>query len=90
MSGRIEITTDTLKNVLRAPAQALFESDGRTFIYILEKDGFIPHDVKLVQRSESEVVIEGLAQGSTIALASPDQQTKKPAESGGALKAIPK
>ena len=90
MSGRIVITTDSLKGVLSAPAQALFESDGRTFVYVRNADGFLPHDVKLVQRSESQVVIEGLPPGTVIALASPDQQTKKPAEAGGALKAITK
>ena len=90
MSGRIVITTDVLKNVLWAPAQALFESDGRTFVYVKGVDGYLPHDVKLVQRSESKVVIEGVKEGVTIALASPDQQTKKPADTGGALKAIPK
>jgi len=90
MSGKIVITTDVLKNVLWAPAQALFESDGRTFVYVHNADGYIPHDVKLVQRSESRVVIEGVKEGVTIALASPDQQTKKADDKGGALKAIPK
>jgi len=90
MSGRIVITTDVLKNVLWAPAQALFESDGRTFVYVRGVEGFIPHDVKLVQRSESRVVIEGLKEGTMIALASPDQQIKKSTDSGGAMKAIQK
>jgi hypothetical protein len=84
------ITTDVLKNVLWAPAQALFESDGRTFVYVRGVEGFLPHDVKLVQRSESRVVIEGLKEGTMIALASPDQQIKKATDPGGALKAIPK
>lgn len=90
MSGRIVITTDVLKNVLWAPAQALFESDGRTFVYVRNADGYMPQDVKLLQRSESKVVIEGVKEGVTIALASPDQHTKKSDDKGGALKAIPK
>jgi HlyD family secretion protein len=90
MSGRIVITTGNLKKVLWAPAQALFESDGRTFIYVREGDGFLPRDVKLVQRSESAVAIEGLPEGAAIALASPDQQSRKTSDTGGALEAIPK
>lgn len=92
MSSTIVITIDVLKNVLWAPAPALFESDGRSFVYLQTPEGFRPHDVKLVRRSESQVIIEGLPQGSAVALASPDQQTskKKAGEAGSALKAISK
>jgi hypothetical protein len=89
MSAVIVITTEVLKNVLWVPAQALFESDGRTFVYAQKADGFLPQDVKLVRRSESQAVIEGLPEGRAIALASPDQQNKKKG-GGGALQAIPK
>ena len=77
---------------LWAPAPSLFESDGRAFVYLQTPEGFRPHDVKLVRRSESQVIIEGLREGSAVALASPDQQTdkKKAGEAGGALKAIAK
>ena len=34
MSARILITTETLKDALWLPAQALFESDGRTYAYL--------------------------------------------------------
>jgi multidrug efflux pump subunit AcrA (membrane-fusion protein) len=91
MSANIVITTEVLKNVLWAPAQALFESDGRTFVYVHNPDGFLPQDVKLVRRSESQVIIEGLPEGRAIALANPAQQgNKKDSEPGGAMKAISK
>ncbi len=89
MSAVIVITTEALRNVLWVPAQALFESDGRTFVYAQKPEGFLPQDVKLIKRSESQAVIEGLPEGRAIALASPDQQNKKKA-GGGALQAIPK
>jgi HlyD family secretion protein len=89
MSALIVITTEVLKNVLWVPAQALFESDGRTFVYAQKPEGFLPQDVKLIRRSESQAIIEGLPEGRLIALASPDQQNKKKG-GGGALQAIPK
>jgi HlyD family secretion protein len=89
MSARIVITTEVLKNVLWAPAQALFESDGRTFVYVQNPDGFRPQDVKLVRRSESQVAIEGLPEGRAIALASPEQN-KTQSKKGGAMQAISK
>ena len=51
--------------------------------------GFVPHDVKLVRRSESQVVITGVKEGQLVALASPDEQAKKKS-SGGAMKALSK
>jgi multidrug efflux pump subunit AcrA (membrane-fusion protein) len=75
MTANIVITAETLKNVLWIPAQALFESDGRTFIYAKTPEGgFATADVKLVRRSESQVVITGANERQEVALARPDQK----------------
>ena len=42
----------------------------------------IAREVKLVRRSESQVVIAGLAQRQVVALADPSRQTKKKSEAG--------
>jgi HlyD family secretion protein len=92
MSARIVITTGKSQNSLWIPSQALFESDGRKFVYLKTGDSFSPHDVKMVRRSESQVVVESLNEGQIVALASPDQMQQKPADSkgSGAMKAIAK
>lgn len=91
MNAEILITTEVMRKTLWIPGQAVFEADGRTFVYVPSGSGFAPRDVKLVRRSESQVVVEGLAEGQRVALASPEEQGKKPgAQSGGALQAIPK
>lgn len=90
MSARFAITTEVKKNVLWLPSQALFEADGRKFVYARNSAGFSPQDVKLVRRSESKVVIEGLAEGQLVALANPDQMRKQAAGKTGALQAIPR
>jgi HlyD family secretion protein len=77
MSVRIVITTDLLRNALWIPAQALFESGSRTYVFTPSGIGYAPHDVKLVRRSESQVVIEGLNEGQAVALANPEQQLQK-------------
>jgi HlyD family secretion protein len=89
MTARIVLTTDTLRDVLWVPAQAVFESDGRSFVYIQSGAGFVPADIKVERRSESQVVFTGLKPGAVVAMASPDQQ-KKETGAGGALQAIPK
>jgi multidrug efflux pump subunit AcrA (membrane-fusion protein) len=89
MTSNLVITVETLDNVLWIPAQALFESDGRTFVYTRGPSGFVPHDVSLVRRSESQAVITGIREGEIVAMSNPDQQIKSGATpSGGAMKAL--
>jgi HlyD family secretion protein len=89
MSAQIVVTTDELHGVLSLPAQALFESDGRTFVYIRSAGTFVPKDVKLARRSEMRVVIEGVADGQEVALSNPTEIEKKKA-AGGALESLGK
>ena len=84
------ITVATLDNVLWVPSQALFESDGRTFVYARGPSGFVPHDVTLVRRSESQAVVTGIRAGELVAMSNPDQQLKTGSPSGGAMKALSK
>jgi HlyD family secretion protein len=77
MSVQVVITTDLLKDALWVPAQAVFESGNRTFVFTPSGSGYAQRDVKLVRRSESQVVIEGLNAGQTVALANPEQQAQK-------------
>jgi multidrug efflux pump subunit AcrA (membrane-fusion protein) len=89
MSVRMVITMQVMKSVLWLPAQALFESDGRKFVYVQNGSSFTPRDIKLVRRSESRVVVEGLKEGELVALASPEQMRNKGvAGKGSALQAI--
>jgi HlyD family secretion protein len=89
MSARILISTEVMPNVLWVPAQAVFESDGRSFVYVQSPSGFVPADINVVRRNESQVVLTGLKDGQMVAMASPDQQNKKTGSSN-ALQAIPK
>jgi multidrug resistance efflux pump len=89
MSANLVVTTDQLKGVLSLPAQALFENDGKTFVYVGTPEGFTPKDVKLVRRNEMRVVIEGLNEGQSVALANPTDQAKKKGAAGPGA-ALPK
>lgn len=90
MTAKLVITTDLLHQALWVPAQAVFESDGRSYVYVPSGSGFSPKDVKLVRRSESQAVISGVNEGQVIALASPDEQVKKQAARGSASQVLPK
>jgi HlyD family secretion protein len=90
MSAQIVVTTEEMRHVLWLPAQALFESDGRMFVYVRSGTTFMPKDVKLVRRNETRVVITGLAEGQVVALANPLEIAKKKGSATGAPPALSK
>jgi HlyD family secretion protein len=90
MTSNMVITVESLDGALWVPSQALFESDGRTYVYQQTPNGFMPHDVTLVRRSESQAVITGIKEGELVAMSNPDQQSKPGAagQQNGAMKAL--
>ena len=91
MTSNLTITAEVLDNVIWIPSQALYESDGKSFAYLRTPQGFMPHDVTLVNRSESQAVIKGLNEGDVVAMSNPEQRNK-PASGPdtGAMKALQK
>jgi RND family efflux transporter MFP subunit len=87
MSVDVVINVETLKNVLWLPSQAVFDREGRRFVYLETPDGYITHDVTLVRRTESQAVVTGIDEGAKIALAEPGQRTRTKTSDGplGAL-----
>jgi hypothetical protein len=90
MTSNMVITLEALDDVLWVPSQALFESDGRTFVYLHSPNGFMPRDVTLVRRSESQTVITGVKEGDLVAMSNPDQQNKPAAGPQSAMNALSK
>jgi len=91
MTSNIQITVESLEDALWIPSQALFETDGRAFVYLQTPQGFVSRYVKLIRRSESQAVIAGLAEGEPVALSNPDQnKAAKAGATGGVMKALAK
>lgn len=76
MSAKIEIVTAELSDVLWLPSQALFDRDGQKFVYLSRGGSFAPVDVELVRAGESKVVVEGLEENATVALADPTKMAE--------------
>jgi HlyD family secretion protein len=90
MSAELVVTTDEMRQVLSVPSQALFESDGRTYVYVRSGRSFAPKDVKLLRRNETRAVVSGLSEGQIVALANPVEMAKKNAGGANPLKAVQK
>jgi multidrug resistance efflux pump len=75
--------------VLVLPRQAVFEVDGKPVVYERTGAGFAPHPIKVIQRSESRVAVDGVPEGTDVALVNPDIATtsasgsKTPASAAG-------
>ena len=89
MSVRVVVTTDVLSKVLWLPAQAVFESGSRTYVFVPSGAGFSSRDVKLLRRSESRVVLSDLPEGQVVALSDPEAESRKK-ETGSRGPALPK
>ena len=90
MSSNLVITAEKLDNVIWVPSQALFERDGKSFVYLKTATGFVPRDVTLVKRTESQVVLTGVNEGDTVALSNPSERNKPAAQPQSATKAVGK
>jgi hypothetical protein len=53
------------------PRQAVFQKNGKTHVFVKTGDRFDQREIKVVQRTESRAAIEGLAEGTEVALVDP-------------------
>jgi multidrug resistance efflux pump len=89
MSVDVVINVETFEDVLWLPSQAVFEREGRWFVYRQAPEGYITHEVALARRTESQAVVTGIDEGTTIALAEPGQRTESD-RPNGPLGALPR
>jgi HlyD family secretion protein len=86
-SVRVVITGGEVSRVLTIPRHALFLKNGKSVVYVWVGDRFEARAVKVANGSESRVAIEGVAEGTEIALVNPDAAVTTPAATGGPMPA---
>ncbi len=73
MSGEVEIITDRVRDAVFVPMQAVFEKEGKKWVYVKAKGSFQRREVSPGRASESQVLIaKGLAGGEEVALVDPE------------------
>ncbi|MBI3403880.1 MAG: efflux RND transporter periplasmic adaptor subunit [Acidobacteria bacterium] len=78
VTAQIIILGEAIKNALFLPRQAIFEREGKPVVYVRKGSSFEPQEIKIAKRNESQVVIEGLPEGTEVALANPEKMKKTP------------
>lgn len=91
----VEIVVEKIPNAIHIPAQAIFEKEGKSIVYVKQGGKFTARVVKPLKRSESTMIIaEGLKPGEEVALQDPEakpNERKKggKGEGGGSGPAMP-
>ncbi len=89
MSAQVQIAGQRLKGVLHVPRQAVFDRDGKSVVYVKSGDRLDRREVKVKFRTATRVVIEGVGEGTEVALVNPEQSgtggkaTPPPSAPGG-------
>jgi multidrug resistance efflux pump len=71
-SASVTVEGKEIPNVLMVPRQAVFQKGGKTHVFVKVGDRFEQREIKLAQRTESRAVIEGLPEGTEVALIDPN------------------
>jgi multidrug efflux pump subunit AcrA (membrane-fusion protein) len=75
-SARVFIKGRQIDDALHVPRQAVFEKNGKNYVFVRAGDRFEERDVKVVQRTESRIALDGLSEGLEIALIDPNAAAK--------------
>jgi hypothetical protein len=75
-TARVTIIGNHLHDVLILPRQAVFDRDGKQIVYLKNGSTFLPRDVKISNRTEGQVIVDGLAEGAEVALTNPEEKPK--------------
>jgi biotin carboxyl carrier protein len=76
VTSQIIVISTPVKDVLYLPRQAVFDKNGKPVVYVQTSGKFEARELKIERRTESQVVIEGLKEGTEVALVNPEEQTK--------------
>jgi multidrug efflux pump subunit AcrA (membrane-fusion protein) len=71
ISTALSISGQTFQNVVYVPRAAIFDVTGKPTVYVKSGQGFEPKPVKVVARTESTAIIEGVDVPADVALVNP-------------------
>lgn len=86
-SVRVVIDGRVVENALHVPRQAVFDKNGKNFVYLQVGDHFEPHDVTVSNVTESRAIVTGLKEGDVIALVDPNLALQHAKPSAGPVAA---
>jgi multidrug resistance efflux pump len=77
VTARVTIRGKNVRDALSIPRQALHQKDGKPVAYVRKSDTWEARNVHIKYVTESRAIIEGLPEGTEVALINPDLQKNK-------------
>ena len=87
-SLRVTIDGREVRNAVHVPRQAIFEKNGRNFVYLQTGDRFEERTVKVENATESRAIVSGLNEGDVIALVDPDLAMRRAKAPNGPVSGV--
>ncbi len=75
-TAHIIIRGETLRDVLHLPRQAVFMRDGKPVVFVRAGRTFESKPVQIKHSLESQIVVEGISEGTEVALVDPEGSTR--------------
>ncbi len=88
VTARVTIRGGTVKDALSLPRQSLFRKEGKPVVYVRRGENWEPQEIQIKYVTESRAVIEGLAEGTEVALVNPELGKSGTAAASGGLSSI--
>jgi multidrug efflux pump subunit AcrA (membrane-fusion protein) len=88
VTTRVTVTGKDVRDALSLPRQSLHQKEGKTVVYVRRGKGWESRDVHVKYLTESRAIIEGLPEGTEVALVNPDQGKNKTAGKAGPLASV--
>jgi len=74
MNAAADIVQTRIPGAISIPAKALFTRGGKPVVYLKSSGRYVAAEVRVRARNTDEVAVEGIAAGSLVALAQPEQE----------------
>lgn len=74
LTAQVTISAGEVKDVLYLPPQAIFTKNGNPLVYVRRGGEFTPQKIRITRRSATRIAVDGLAQGTEVALVNPEEQ----------------
>jgi len=88
VTARVTIAGKNVGEVLSLPRQALHQKEGKPVVYLRRQNGWEAREVRVKYLTEGRAVIEGLAEGTEVALVNPERLPDKADGKTGTLTSI--
>jgi HlyD family secretion protein len=76
-TAQIVIKGKNMDNALSLPRQAIFQKDGRPVVYVKDADNWKTRNIQIKYLTESRAVLEGIEEGTEVALVDPERSTRE-------------